>query len=60
MPTLGEFRINENRLQEVLRVKENEGYKHIYPKTPNRVVTTEPTEVLSQTEWFDYLHKALR
>jgi hypothetical protein len=56
MPNLGEFRINENILAEVLRVKENEGYKHLPPKIPNKVVTTYPTEVLTQTEWFDHLH----
>jgi len=60
MPNLGEFRINENILAEVLRVKENEGYKHLTPKIPNRVKTTQPIEVLTQSEWFEHLHKELR
>ena len=60
MPTFGEFRINENRLAEIKRVKENEGYKHLAPKIPNRVVTIHPTKVLTQNEWFNHLHKELR
>ncbi len=55
MPNLGEFRINENILAEVLRVKENEGYKHLTPKRPNRVNTIEPIEQLTMDEWFDHL-----
>jgi len=60
MPICGEFRINDNRLQEVLRVKENEGYKHITPKIPNSVITIQPIESLTQDEWFEHLHNALR
>lgn len=60
MPNLLEFNINDNLLDEVLRVKRNLGYKTIPPKIPNMVNTIQPKEVLTKSEWFDHLHKELR
>ena len=60
MPNLLDFNINKNHLEEVLRVKRNLGYKSIPPKIPNRVNTINPTDELSQSEWFEHLHKTLR
>jgi hypothetical protein len=60
MPIFGEFRINDVRLQDVLRLKQNKNYSHIPPKIPNNVKTIQPIEKLTQTEWFDYLFRIKR
>ena len=60
MPTLGEFRINQNRLEEVLRVKAEQFNVPMTAKIPNKVNTIKPTEELTIHEWFNHLHTALR
>lgn len=61
MPTLGEFRINENRLQEVLRVKSELYNVPMTAKKPTtKVNTIQPSEELNQSEWYQHLHNTLR
>lgn len=60
MPKFNTFNVNENHLQEVLRVKNEAIAEPIQPKLPNRVHTIQATEKLTVVEWFNYLFQIKR